>query len=87
MINSEWEAELAYYRGYVHGLQDAGSADAVNISAALPEFLKTKEAGSADGYYTVGRIEGMKRGAIMLATSPCPSSSSCPTPCSKGNIS
>jgi hypothetical protein len=77
------QAEIQYYSGYFNGLQDALKENADEIWAEVTEIFKGVEQDSAIGYYTIGRIEGMKRALELTAYNDGPSCGSpCATPCS-----
>jgi len=78
------QAEIQYYNGYFNGLKDALKENADEIWAEVTEILKGVDEDSAIGYYTIGRIEGMKR-ALELTAYAEPCSSPCSTPCSSAS--
>ena len=77
------QAEVQYYSGFSNGLQDARKDNADEIWNEVTELLKGVEKDSAIGYYTIGRIEGMKRALELTAYDGDGCASPCASPCSK----
>ena len=59
---NERNAEVAYYTGYVRGLQETGTREKLtHLMEIQSAVISTSDKGSQVGYNAIGRLDGLKR--------------------------